>query len=214
METWILSDPLRTVACGAAVLSAVLLLWFLLRRPALTTATKLVLFLGIGALPIATAGSGNVSGYEATKSRRFCGSCHVMTPYQQDSEDPASTSLAARHARNHLFGEDNCYECHRDYGMFGTVTTKLGGMRHVYEYVLHYHDMSLDEARDKIHLRHPFQNTQCLQCHTTTGSSWNKVKEHASLVDEVRSGATSCASAGCHGPAHPFSKPAPMSVMR
>ena len=35
-------------------------------RPALTRATKLLLLLGIGVLPIAMATTGNVAGYEAT----------------------------------------------------------------------------------------------------------------------------------------------------
>jgi cytochrome c-type protein NapC len=166
------------------------------------------LLLGIGVLPLTTAATGNVAGYEATKSRRFCGSCHVMTPYAADSNDSHSTTLAARHARNALFGDDNCYACHADYGMYGTVTTKLGGLRHVYEYVMHYHDMPLDEARQKIHIRTPFKNATCMHCHSTEGPTWNATKEHASLLDRIRAGTVSCASAGCHGPAHPFSKTA------
>jgi len=43
----------------------------------------------------------------------------------------------------------------------------------------------------------------------TENPTWNKVKEHASLVDDIRNGTTSCASEGCHGPAHPFSKVKP-----
>lgn len=207
MESWSISNPLAAVAVGCAALSALLLVAFLVKRPKLSGMTKLVLFLGIGALPLATAASGNVSGYEATKSRRFCGSCHVMTPYSDDSNDPNSTTLAARHARNASFGEDNCYACHADYGMFGTITTKMGGMRHVYEYALHYHQMSLEEAREKIHIRKPFQNSTCMHCHSTENPTWNKVPEHASLLDRVRDGSLSCASAGCHGPSHPFSKP-------
>lgn len=208
MVSWIISNPFlaAALACGAG--AAVLALWFLVRRPALTRTTKLVLLAAIGVLPLATAGTGNIAGYEATKTRRFCGSCHVMTPYQTDSEDPRSTSLAARHARNDLFGDHNCYACHADYGMFGTVTTKIGGMRHVYEYTLHYHDMSLEEAREKIHILKPFQNDTCMHCHSTTGTSWHAVKDHESLIDRVRGGTVSCASEGCHGPAHPFSKPA------
>jgi cytochrome c-type protein NapC len=201
------SNPLIAIALGCAGVAALLMLWYLIRRPSLTSATKLVLLLGIGALPIATAMTGNVAGYEATKSRRFCGSCHVMTPYRADSEDPRSTTLAARHARNALFGHDNCYACHADYGMFGTVTTKLGGLRHVYEYAFHYHSMSLDEAREKIRIRTPFQNATCMHCHSTQGPVWNAIKDHASVRDRVRGGSVSCASAGCHGPAHPFSKP-------
>lgn len=209
MASWIIANPLLAAAIACAAASALLVAWFLVRRPALSRATKLVLLVAIGVLPLATATTGNVAGFEATKARRFCGSCHVMTPYRADSEDPHSATLAARHARNQLFGDDNCYACHANYGMFGTVVTKLGGMRHVYEYVLHYRDMPLDEARRTIHIRTPFQNATCMHCHSTSGPSWNGVKEHASLLERVRAGRVSCASEGCHGPAHPFSKVRP-----
>ena len=137
-----------------------------------------------------------------------------MTPYKTDSEDLHSTTLAARHARNDLFGHENCYACHADYGMFGTIVTKIGGMRHVYEYTLHYRNMSLEEARETIHIRKPFQNATCMHCHSTEGPSWNAIKDHASLLDRVRAGTVSCASEGCHGPAHPFSKPVSTPVSR
>jgi nitrate/TMAO reductase-like tetraheme cytochrome c subunit len=211
MVTWIINNLPLAAALVCAGIAALLMLWFLIRRPTLSRATKIVLALGIGLLPLSTAATGNVAGFEATKARRFCGSCHVMTPYSDDSEDPHSTTLAARHARNGLFGEENCYACHANYGMFGTVITKMGGMRHVYEYTLHYRNMSLAEARATIHIRTPFQNATCMHCHSTQGPTWNAVKEHASLIDRLRSGAVSCASSGCHGPAHPFSKaPAPV----
>ena len=209
MASWIFSNPVLAAALACAFASAVLVLWYLVRRPQLTHATKLVLLAGIGILPLATATTGNVAGFEATKTRRFCGSCHVMTPYRNDSEDPRSTTLAARHARNDLFGDENCYACHADYGMYGTIVTKVGGLRHVYEYVLHYRNMPLDEARATIRIRHPFPNATCIHCHSTEGPLWNAVREHASLVDRVRDGRVSCASAGCHGPAHPFSKGPP-----
>ena len=200
------SDPFLIIALCTAGMSVIVLGWYLLRRPPLTRGVKVALLFGIGILPIATAGTGNVAGYHATKETQFCGSCHVMTPYSNDSADPKSTTLAARHARNAMFGEENCYACHADYGMFGTVTTKLGGLRHVYEYVFNYRDMPLEEARRTIHIRKPFQNATCMHCHSTTGPAWNAVPEHASLVERVRGGSVSCASAGCHGPAHPFSK--------
>jgi cytochrome c-type protein NapC len=194
MASWILNNLAMVAAIACAAASALLVLWFLVARPALTNA------------PIATAVTGNVSGYEATKSRTFCGSCHVMKEYSDDSADPDSTTLAARHGRNALFGDANCYGCHADYGMFGTVTTKLGGLRHVYEYTFHYHQMSPEEARAKIHIRTPFQNATCMHCHSTEVPLWKGVPEHASLLPRLRDGSVSCASAGCHGPAHPFSK--------
>ncbi|MEJ7601817.1 MAG: NapC/NirT family cytochrome c [Kofleriaceae bacterium] len=203
------SDPFLWLALGSAALAAVLLIWFLLRRPALTRMTKVVLLFGIGILPIATATNGNVAGYHAMKTTEFCSSsCHVMTPYGNDSLDPKSESLAARHARNAQFGHENCYACHADYGMFGTITTKLGGLRHVYEYTFNYHQMSEEEALVKMEIRRPFSNATCMQCHSTQNPTWNKVGDHASTLERVRAGTLSCASEGCHGPAHPFSKDA------
>ena len=196
-------DPFAWVAIGGAVLSAPLILWYLVRRPALTRATKIVLLLGIGVFPLLTAGSGNIAGYEATKTRRFCGSCHVMTPYARDSEDPTSTTLASRHARNDAFGHENCYACHADYGMFGTVTTKLGGMRHVYEYLFNFRQLSWEEAQPRIHIRRPFRNDACMRCHSTEVPSWQRVGDHAGLAAELRANQISCIG-GCHGPAHPF----------
>ena len=200
------NDPFLIAALVTAVGALVLLVWFLLRGPALTRATKVVLLFGIGVLPLMTATNGNVAGYHAMKTRDFCGTgCHVMTPYKLDSENPASKGLAARHARNEAFGAENCYTCHADYGMFGLVTTKLGGLRHVYEYALNYHQLSLEEALPAIHIRKPFPNSTCIRCHSTQNQVWNAIGEHASTLVEVRAGTTSCASVGCHGAAHPFS---------
>lgn len=207
MEQSTLTDPLVWMSLGLAAMSAAVVIWYLVFRPALTRVTKVALLFGIGLLPIGSAMTSNYVGFEATKGRPFCGSCHVMKPYTHDSENPMSTSLAARHARNNLFGGENCYACHEEYGMFSTIRTKIGGMRHVYEYVFHYRNMSLEEAKEKIHIRRPFQNSTCMQCHSTENPGWNAIKDHASVVDRVRTGAVGCASDGCHGPAHPFSKP-------
>jgi cytochrome c-type protein NapC len=146
----------------------------------------------------------NVQGYEATKRRQFCASCHVMGPHAKDAEDPASHSLAAIHARNPYFGSDNCYACHSDYGLFGTVVTKAGGLRHVYLYITQYRNKTLDEARREIHLMKPFQNTNCMQCHTTKAPRWLKNPDHLSALENIQSGQVSCASKGCHGTVHPL----------
>ena len=200
------SDPFVLFALGCAALSVVLLAWFLVRKRPLTRAIKIVLLFAIGILPIATATTGNVAGYHATKTTAFCSSCHVMVPYGEDSWNPKSLSLASRHARNEAFGGENCYACHADYGMFGTVTTKIGGMRHVYEQLFHYRQLDLNTALEKIEIRRPFQNSTCMRCHSTQNPAWNAIGDHASSLDDVRAGKVSCASAGCHGPAHPFSK--------
>ena len=199
-------DPFLVIALGATAIAAGLLLWFLIRRPQVTRTTKILLLLGIGVLPLTTAGTGNIAGYNAMKTRAFCTtSCHVMTPYGADSMNPASLGLAARHGRNQAFGAESCYACHADYGMFGTITTKMGGLRHVYEYTFNFHQLSLDEALPKIHIRKPFPNATCIRCHSTENPLWKKIGDHTSTLVEIRAGTLSCASAGCHGAAHPFS---------
>ncbi len=190
------------------MLSAVILVAYLAIRPPLVRATKIWLLLGLGILPIGAAFAGNVQGFEATKERTFCGSCHLMSLHAEDSNDPFSRSLAARHARNPMFGGENCYVCHADYGMFGTIVTKAGGMRHVWMNLTAFRDTTLAEAKSTIHLREPGKmNGNCMQCHSTRNELWLKVPDHASALDDVRAGRVSCASAGCHGKAHPFFGP-------
>jgi nitrate/TMAO reductase-like tetraheme cytochrome c subunit len=202
------ASPLSLIAFACAVLSATILIAYLIFRPPLVRATKLWLLLGLGILPIGTAFAGNVQGFEATKERTFCGSCHLMSLHQQDSDDPASHSLASRHARNPMFGGENCYVCHADYGMFGTIVTKAGGMRHVWMNLTAYRDTSLEEAKETVHLREPSKmNGNCMQCHSTRDELWLRVPDHVSTLDDVRAARISCASGGCHGLAHPFFRP-------
>jgi len=199
-------NVLSVLTVAAASVAAVILLAFLVRRPLLDHASKLWLLVGLGVLPITAALGANVQGYKATQHRAFCGSCHVMIPHAKDSEDPTSTSLAAIHARNAHFGKDSCYTCHADYGMYGTVVTKLGGMRHVWLYATEFHGMSLEEAKDKIHILKPFPNATCLHCHTAEAPRWNKIPDHVSARADVLAGKVGCSSRGCHGAAHPLTK--------
>jgi cytochrome c-type protein NapC len=198
------------LSVASALFAAIILVSHLVRRPKLTqergVSTKLWLLFGLGVFPIASAGTANIEGFKATQSRTFCGSCHVMQPHALDSEDPSSRSLAAIHARNHSFGEDNCYTCHKDYGMYGYVLTKAGGMRHVYLYLTEFHSVPIEEAKRIIRVRAPLPNANCMYCHTTTAPRWQSIPDHASSLDAVRKGTIGCASPGCHGFAHPLTK--------
>lgn len=208
----LLHDPLALGTIALAAIAAAIMIWFLVKRPALVSSTKMILFAGILVFPVGAASTGNVRGYVASQERPFCGSCHVMIPYTEDSDDPSSNTLAARHARSDLFGNKNCYMCHADYGMFGTVLTKLNGLHHVYEYHLNFGSMPIEDSIGKIHLYKPFDNTSCLHCHSTKTPGWSKIKDHLGAEDDARAGKLSCASEGCHGPAHPFSKPSHAEV--
>jgi nitrate/TMAO reductase-like tetraheme cytochrome c subunit len=207
-------DVFGWIALAGAALSALVIIWYLAARPPLTRATKIALLFGIGVFPIATAGSGNYAGFEATKAVRFCGACHVMTPYKADAQDPSSKSLAAIHTRTAQFGHESCYTCHADYGMFGTIKTKMGGMGHVYEYLFNFRQLSLEEAIPKIHLKKPFKSSTCMRCHTGTAPNFAAVGDHAGLLEELKSGKVGCVGEGCHGPAHPWSKVRPFVVQK
>lgn len=198
---------LSVISLAAILAAGAILVGFLWKRPALDLRTKMWLFAGLGVFPFLGASTSTVAGMERTTERPFCGSCHVMGDHFADSADPDSQSLAARHSRNPMFGGRSCYVCHADYGMYGYALTKMGGMRHVYEYYLGgYKAMSMAEAKENIHLLKPYDNKNCRQCHTTTLADWREVPEHVSLKKELDSNQVSCASAGCHGFAHPFFK--------
>jgi len=202
-------SPLAWFAIVCAAAAAAILITYLVRRPpAFDRATKVWLLLGLGVFPIGVALGGNIEGYRATQTRAFCGSCHVMGAHAADANDAESRSLASRHSRNRFFGGESCYACHADYGMYGTIVTKIGGLRHVWLYYTQYKDVPLEEAKKTIHVIKPYSNATCMECHSTRLDVWQSVPDHASSLDDVRAGRVSCASGGCHGFAHPFTKPA------
>ena len=199
-----LEQLLKVMAVVAAAISAVIILWFLVRRPPLGRFTKIMLLFGLGVMPLGVALTGNVAGFEYTLKREFCSSCHVMLPYTQDAADPTSKSLAAIHSRNGSFGGESCYTCHADYQIFGAMTTKVNGLRHLYYYVTAYGNSGeFGEKGPRIHLYKPFKNGSCTRCHSTTAPNWNEVEEHAGMLEDLRSGDASCVD--CHGGAqvHP-----------
>lgn len=189
---------LSAIALGLAACSAVILVSVLVRRPVLDRHVKLWLFLGLGPLPIGAAAAGNVASFELTKDRQFCASCHVMTPYAEDAANPESHSLAAVHSQNPFFGGESCYTCHADYGMFGTVTTKLGGMRHVWDF--YTGDWDGDPPR-KPEMYQPYKMSVCQQCHPPVDARMPLAHRlHSEALKDAR---VSCVAAGCHGPPHP-----------
>ncbi len=191
-----------------AALAALVLLRQLIRQPPIDYRNKLILALGFGLFPLLAAVFSTAHGLKTTTKRSFCGDCHVMSIHVADASDPQSNSLAARHARNPFFGDRNCYVCHADYGMLGYSVTKLNGMKHVLHYYTGgYLEQTPEQALSRLKLYKPYDNTNCRQCHSGLLADWQKVPEHRSLKTQLDNNDVSCASGGCHGFAHPFSKP-------
>lgn len=194
-------ELLKMIALLCAVASLLIMFWYLVRRPHLHRTTKVILLLGLGLLPAIVSLTGNISSFGYTMTRPFCGSCHVMGPYLRDAEDPSSNSLAAIHSRSHKFGGDSCYNCHADYQMFGAVTTKMNGMRHLFHYITEYANTGPDgEGGPTIHLYKPFKNATCMQCHSTLAKTY--LATHGDQVEQIRSGDIGCID--CHSDIHPL----------
>lgn len=201
------ATPFGALALLTAAIAAALLLHHLVTRPPLTLATRLRLLLGLAVFPFLAAVATTGSGMQRTTEREFCGSCHVMGTHLSDAVDPNSNSLAARHARNPMFGGHACYTCHADYGMLGYPMTKLTGMGHVwYYYGGGFRSWSLEKFHAEVRIAKPFPNANCQQCHSGSLASFKDTKEHRAMAEELAQNRVSCASAGCHGVAHPFSK--------
>jgi cytochrome c-type protein NapC len=201
-----LEQLLKATALVSAAISVAILLWYLVRRPPLVRSTKVLLLFGLGVMPIAVALTGNVAGFEYTLQRQFCASCHVMLPYTEDAADPTSNSLAAIHSRNSSFGTESCYTCHADYKLFGAMTTKVNGLKHLFYYVTEYANSGpYGEGAKPIHMYKAFQNEMCTRCHSMTAPSWRQNEEHAGMLEDLQKGDAKCVD--CHGGAgvHPRS---------
>lgn len=189
------SEWLQGLGLAFAVLSAVLLLWAWWRLRAAGSPSSMwgLLLVAIGLLPFMVAFMTFAHGLEGSATVASCGSCHVMTPYVRDLQDVKSETLAAVHYKNRYIRENQCYTCHSDYGLGGTIGAKLGGLGHVWYYTTGRYEVPLKIA-------HPFPNTRCLSCHGESQKFLNSETKKP-IMAELMSGKTSCLE--CHGPPHP-----------
>ncbi len=201
------ATPIGALAIASAGIAALLLIHHLVVRPKLQATTRLKLLLGLAVFPFIAAVSTTASGMARTTEATFCGSCHVMETHVSDLQDPNSISLASRHGRNEHVGPHACYTCHADYSMLGYPLTKITGMMHVYHYYFSgYRKMPLEEFHKEVRIAKPYPNANCRTCHSGKLASFMNVREHIAVLDELEANKVSCASAGCHGVAHRFSK--------
>ena len=154
---------------------------------------KLLLF---GVFIIAGPAVGIFTGfYSFVQAERlsFCDSCHVMTPWMEDLQDPKSKSLAALHYRNRFIPHDQCYTCHVDYDFLGPIEAKIGGVRHAAVYYF-----GNATPRD-IKLYKPFRNGNCLRCHAGS-EPFLRNSAHQAVMVQILADQMKCAT--CHQPIH------------
>jgi cytochrome c nitrite reductase small subunit len=187
------SEWIRGVGLVLAILDVVLLvvIWRMVRSRGVTTASKAMLLGGIVVLPAIVVFLATAHGMQESMTVDACASCHVMAGHAADLRNPASDSLAAVHFKNRYIQTDQCYTCHSDYGMFGTMSAKLEGLGHV------YHNMTGNYPKP-IKIKSPYSNLRCLSCH---GGAANFVVKHdKDMMPNLLADKDKCID--CHGPAH------------
>jgi len=116
-----------------------------------------------------------------------------MLPMVNDMEDPASDTLAARHFKNHWIPQDQCYNCHSNYGLHGDLEAIAEGYRHLARYTTWTYT-------EPVKFRGRFDNADCLKCHGGA-PRFEAVRSHQIVASLLTSSAMSCLN--CHGRAHP-----------
>ena len=161
------------------------------------TVGRVVLLIAIVALPLLLSAANFSYGVGESSSTRFCLSCHEMQNHGKTLFADNRQALAAVHYQNRLVDRQTaCYSCHKDYAMFGDVTAKLNGLRHVWA---HY----VTGVPKKIELYQPYPNSNCLHCHDDA-RRFVEGAAHRPVLDALYAGTTSCLS--CHRVAHDLAK--------
>jgi cytochrome c-type protein NapC len=189
--------PLQLIVALIVGLAVVVLLFLGARGLAGQTIGRVVLLVGLVALPILLS-AGNISyGFHQSSTTSFCLSCHEMRDYGKSLFVDNKQAVVAVHYQNRLVDRDTvCYSCHKDYAMFGDVTAKLNGLRHVWA---HY----IAGVPKKIELYHPYPNSNCLHCHDDM-RRFVEGPAHKPIMSALYAGTTSCLS--CHKIAHDMAK--------
>jgi cytochrome c nitrite reductase small subunit len=189
-------DWVRGVGIAFVVLNLVLLVfaWRSLARAAITPTARGWLFVAVGLVPMMVAFLSFTHGLESSTTVRACASCHVMTPFVADLQNINSETLAATHFKNRYIQERQCYTCHSDYGLGGTVRAKFEGLGHVWRYTTGTYQEPIKMAR-------PYPNVRCLECHGASQKFLNSPGHPKESLPELMNGKTLCLD--CHAPAHP-----------
>jgi cytochrome c-type protein NapC len=157
---------------------------------------RVLAFFPLFVLPIIAAALGGYYHLENSKRTSFCLSCHTMAEHGRSLLVDDANYLAAQHYQNARVPKDEaCYTCHKDYTMYGDLTAKMRGLRHLYVYYIAGEPAQL-------HLYQPYNNRECLQCHEGA-RSFEEAETHNAdpdILPALKSNQVSCLS--CHDTVH------------
>src|SRR5215472_4457660 len=110
--------PTQVIVALVAGLAIVVLLFLGARSLAGQTVGRVVLLVGLVALPLLLT-LGNISyGFHQSSTTKFCVSCHEMQNYGKSLFVDNRQAVAAAHYQNRFVDRETvCYSCHKDYAM-------------------------------------------------------------------------------------------------
>lgn len=186
--------PATALILGLILLTILLIVLLLLRPGWLEHRSgKVLAFVGFLLLPVLAATLGASSHLEHSKTTEFCLSCHEMSVYGESLHIDDGEYLPANHFQNKRIPQEMaCFSCHTDYTMYGDFAAKLRGVKHLY---VHY----LGTVPEQIALYNPYQNRECLHCHSGA-RSYEENDFHLDMVAELRAEEVSCLD--CHALVH------------
>ena len=192
-------DWMRGFGIAFALLNLALLAfaWRSLGPAGVTPTVRGWLLVAVGLVPVMVAFLAFAHGLEGSTTVSACGSCHVMTPFVRDLQNVKSETLAARHFKNRYIRESQCYTCHSDYGLAGTLKAKLEGLGHVLRYTTGRYELPIT-------INQPYPNVRCLGCHGGSQKFLNAAGHPKEEMHNLLDGTVPCIA--CHGPAHPEQK--------
>src|SRR4029434_3647865 len=126
----------RGFGIGFALLNLVLLglAWRSLSRAGLSPTARGWLLVAVGLVPVMVAFLAFAYGLERSGTVSACASCHVLSPFLEALRDVKSETLAATHFKHRYIQENQCYTCHSDYGLGGTLKAKVDGLGPMWRY--------------------------------------------------------------------------------
>ena len=192
-----LNLPSPEMLLYALLMITALLIATIVVRPAITSSVtgKMLAFIAFCILPVLCGSMAASTHIERSKQTKFCISCRIMEPYGKSLYADEPSYIPASHFQNHRVPPDEaCYTCHTDYVMYGTLLTKLHGLRHVY---VQY----LSKPENPIRLYTPYNNRECLHCHAGA-RSFEDGAVHMAIMSDIVSNQISCISSGCHNNVH------------
>jgi cytochrome c-type protein NapC len=184
----------------ALLIIALILIGLVVIKPSITVTRggKILAFVSFFVFPVLGGTFGLSVHVERSKNTQFCTSCHVMKDYGKSLLIDDPSYIPAGHFQNNRVPRDSaCYTCHTDYTMYGGFRSKLRGLSHIYY-------QYLGTIPDKIELRTPYNNRECLHCHQGArsfeeGATHNMEEGRLALMKSNR---LSCMTSECHSSTH------------